>query len=115
MFFFFLQARKNTFMELKVLIYISKCTLLVNRYVEYSTFAFSKQHHIIVPSKFPSLIMLTIFYQSCDFYESFLQFNSKIQRKQSVQKAEHLMVAKYFSLIKGMLGVLWTIIIGYMM
>ena len=58
---------------------------------------------------------LWIFYQNSDFYESFLQFNGKIQRKQSVQKAEQLMVAKYFSLIKGMLGVLWTIIIGYMM
>ena len=41
--------------------------------------------------------------------------NSKIQRKQSVQKAEQLMIAKCFSLIKGMLGMLWTIIIGYMM
>ena len=59
-------------------------------------------------------MQLWIFYQSCDFYESFLQFNGKIQRKQSVQKAEQLMVAKYFSLIKGILGVLWTIIIGYM-
>ena len=58
---------------------------------------------------------LWIFYQNSDFYESFLQFNGKIQRKQSVQKAEQLMVAKYFSLIKDMLGVLWTIIIGYMM
>ena len=56
-------------------------------------------------------MQLWIFYQSCDFYESFLQFNSKIQRKQSVQKAEQLMIAKYFSLIKGMLGMLWTIII----
>ena len=37
---------------------------------------------------------------------------SKIKRKQSVQKAEQLMAAKYSSLIKGMLGVLWTIIIG---
>ena len=43
---------------------------------------------------------LWIFYQNSDFYESFLQFNSKIKRKQSVQKAEQLMVAKYFSLIK---------------
>ena len=60
-------------------------------------------------------MQLWIFHQSCDFYESFLQFNGKIQRKQSVQKAEQLMVAKYFSLIKDMLGVLWTIIIGYMM
>ena len=37
---------------------------------------------------------LWIFYQNSDFYESFLQFNGKIQRKQSVQKAEQLMVAK---------------------
>ena len=44
-----------------------------------------------------------IFYQSCDFYESFLQFNSKIKREKSVQKAEDLMVVKYSSLIKGML------------
>jgi len=57
-------------------------------------------------------MQLWIFYQSCDFYESFLQFNSKIKRKQSVQKAEQLMVVKYSSLIKGMLGVLWTIIVG---
>ena len=60
-------------------------------------------------------MQLWIFCQSCDFYESFLQFNSKIQRKQSVQKAEQLMITKCFSLIKGMLGMLWTIIIGYMM
>ena len=60
-------------------------------------------------------MQLWIFYQSSDFYESFLQFNGKIQRKQSVQKAEQLMVAKYFSRIKGILGVFWTIIIGYMM
>ena len=40
---------------------------------------------------------------------------SKIKRKQSVQKAEQLMVVKYSDLFKGMLGMLWTIIIGYMM
>ena len=57
-------------------------------------------------------MQLWIFCQSCDFYESFLQFNGKIQRKQSVQTAEQLMIAKYFSMIKGMLGVLWTITIG---
>ena len=55
---------------------------------------------------------LWIFYQNSDFYESFLQFNGKIQRKQSVQTAEQLMIAKYSSLIKGMLGVLKTIIMG---
>ena len=60
-------------------------------------------------------MQLRIFYQSCDFYESFLQFNSNIKREKSVQKAEQLMVAKYFSRIKGILGVFWTIIIGYMM
>ena len=37
-------------------------------------------------------MQLRIFYQSCDFYESFLQFNSKIKREKSVQKAEQLMV-----------------------
>ena len=59
-------------------------------------------------------MQLWIFYQSSDFYESFLQFNSKIKRKQSVQKAEELMVVKRSSLSKGMLGVLWAIIMGYM-
>ena len=49
-------------------------------------------------------MQLWIFYQSCDFYESFLQFNGKIKGKQSVQKAEQLMVVKYFDLFKGMLG-----------
>ena len=45
------------------------------------------------------------------FYESFLQFNSKVKRK-SVQKAEQLVVVKRSSLFKGMLGVLWVIIMG---
>ena len=53
-----------------------------------------------------------IFYQSSDFYESFLQFNSKIKRKQSAQKAEQLIVVKYSSRVKGMPGALWTIIIA---
>ena len=57
-------------------------------------------------------MQLWIFYQSGDFYDSFLQFNSKIKRKQSVQKAEQLMVVKYSDLFKGMLGVLWAIIMG---
>ena len=57
-------------------------------------------------------MQLWILYQSSDFYESFLQFNSKIKREKSVQKAEQLMVVKYSSLFKGMLGVLWTIIMG---
>ena len=60
-------------------------------------------------------MQLWILYQSSDFYESFLNFDSKIKREKSVQKAEQLMAAKYFSRIKGILGVFWTIIIGYMM
>ena len=59
-------------------------------------------------------MQLWIFYQSSDFYESFLQFNSKVKRKQSVQKAEQLMVVKYSDMFKGMLGVLWAIIMGQM-
>ena len=57
-------------------------------------------------------MQLWILYQSSDFYESFLNFDSKIKREKSVQKAEQLMVVKYSSLFKGMLGVLWTIIMG---
>ena len=59
-------------------------------------------------------MQLWIFYQSSDFYESFLQFNSKIKRKQSVQKAEQLIVVKYSSRVEGMLGVLLAIKMGYM-
>ena len=57
-------------------------------------------------------MQLWIFYQSCDFYENFLLFTGKIKRKQSVQKAEQLAVAKYSSLIKGILGVLSTTIVS---
>ena len=49
---------------------------------------------------------LWIFYQSSDFYESFLQFNSKIKRKQSVQKAEQLIVVKRSSLLRLCWGTL---------
>ena len=56
-------------------------------------------------------MQLWIFHQSCDFYESFLQFNSKIKREQGVQKAEQLIVVKRSSLFKGMLGVVWAIMI----
>ena len=55
-------------------------------------------------------MQLWIFYQSSDFYESLLHFNSKIKRKQSVQKAEQLIVVKRSSLFKGMRGVHWAII-----
>ena len=57
-------------------------------------------------------MQLWILYQSSDFYESFQQFNSKIKREKSVQKAEQIIVVKRFSLFKGMRGVLWAIIMG---